>query len=205
MDALIKQGILFEIFLQFSLPPPIQCWNSDADVERCLWGCWGGGGRGWVSVNWQKDSQFKCVSGLLSMIAVTGRLQFLSTFEVIDIQIQEFISIVIYSYLEKSCRKKCTRQSWKVLWLVLSSLFFRKRKKFETMAREAMALCLRVLKESNKSRFDSYSVRNNVLVISHITFRDCRVQFFPDNLARNSCTQRKCQVLGHCVYSSQAL
>ena len=41
-----------------------------------------------------------------------------------------------------------------------------------------MALCLRVLKESNKSRFDSYSVRNSVLIISHITFRDCRVQFF---------------------------
>ena len=33
-------------------------------------------------------------------------------------------------------------------------------------------------KESNKSRFDSYSVRNSVLIISHITFRDCRVQFF---------------------------
>ena len=73
------------------------------------------------------------------------------------------------------------------------------------MAREAMALCLRVLKESNKSRFDSYSVRNSVFVISHITFRDCRVQYFPDNLARNSCTQRKCQVLEHCVNSSQAL
>ena len=46
------------------------------------------------------------------------------------------------------------------------------------MAREAMAVCLRVLKESNKSRFDSYSVRNGVLIIPYITFRDCRVQFF---------------------------
>ena len=43
------------------------------------------------------------------------------------------------------------------------------------MAREAMDICLRVLKESNKSRFDSYSVRNSVLLISHATFRDCRV------------------------------
>ena len=43
-------------------------------------------------------------------------------------------------------------------------------KKFERMAREAMDICLRVLKESNKSRFDSYSVRNSVLIISHITF-----------------------------------
>ena len=39
---------------------------------------------------------------------------------------------------------------------------------------------LRVLTESVKSRFDSYSVRNSVLIISHITFRDCHVHiFFP--------------------------
>ena len=51
-----------------------------------------------------------------------------------------------------------------------------------------MDVCLRVLKESNKSRFDSYSVRNSVLIISHITFRDCRVHIFSDNLSRNSYT-----------------
>ena len=55
------------------------------------------------------------------------------------------------------------------------------------MTREAMDLCLRLLKESNKSRFDSYSVRNSVLIISHITFRDCLVHIFSDNLSRNSC------------------
>ena len=44
-----------------------------------------------------------------------------------------------------------------------------------------------MLKESNKSRFDSYSVRNSVLNISHITFRDCRVHIFSNNLSRNSC------------------
>ena len=49
-----------------------------------------------------------------------------------------------------------------------------------------MDVCLRVLKESNKSRFDSYSVRNSVLIISHITFWDCRVHIFSDNLSRNS-------------------
>ena len=48
-------------------------------------------------------------------------------------------------------------------------------------------VCLRVLKESNKSRFDSYSVRKSALIISHITFRDCRVHSFCDNLSRNSC------------------
>ena len=57
------------------------------------------------------------------------------------------------------------------------------------MAGEAVDICLRVLKESNKSRFDSYSVRNSVLIISHITFRDCRVHMFSDNLSRNSCIQ----------------
>ena len=60
-------------------------------------------------------------------------------------------------------------------------------RKFERMAGEAMDICLWVLKESNKSRFDSYSVRNSVLIISHITFRDCRVHIFSDNLSRNSC------------------
>ena len=42
-----------------------------------------------------------------------------------------------------------------------------------------MDTCLWVLKENNKSRFYSYSVRNSVLRISYITFRDCRVHIFP--------------------------
>ena len=50
-----------------------------------------------------------------------------------------------------------------------------------------MDICLQVLKESNKSRFDSYTARNRVLIISHITFRDCRVHIFNDNRPRNSC------------------
>ena len=50
-----------------------------------------------------------------------------------------------------------------------------------------MDVCSRVLKESNKRNFDSYSVRNSVLIISHITFRDCRVHIFADNLSPNSC------------------
>ena len=35
-----------------------------------------------------------------------------------------------------------------------------------------------VLKESGKSRFDSYGVRNGVLIISRITLRDYRVHTF---------------------------
>ena len=57
------------------------------------------------------------------------------------------------------------------------------------MAREAMDVCLRALKESNKSSLYSYSVRNRVLllIVSHIALRDCRVHIFSDNLSRNSC------------------
>ena len=41
-----------------------------------------------------------------------------------------------------------------------------------------MDICLRVVKESNNSRFDGYSARNSVLNISHVTFRDCRLHIF---------------------------
>ena len=85
---------------------------------------------------------------------------------------------------EKGCRKKCTRQSRKVLWVVLSSPFFKQVWKNGERGHGRM---FRVLKESNKSRFDSYSVRNSVLIISQITFRNFRVHIFSDNLSRNSC------------------
>ena len=41
-----------------------------------------------------------------------------------------------------------------------------------------MDICLRVVKESNNSRFDGYSARNSVLNISHVTCRDCRLHMF---------------------------
>ena len=53
------------------------------------------------------------------------------------------------------------------------------RKKIERIARVTMDVCLLVLKESSKSRFENYSVKNSVLVISHITFRDRCVHIFP--------------------------
>ena len=60
---------------------------------------------------------------------------------------------------------------------------------FEKMAGEIRpwTFVFRVLREGNKSRFDSYSVRNSELIVSHITFRDCREHIFSDNLFRNSC------------------
>ena len=77
-------------------------------------------------------------------------------------------------------------------------------KKFERMAQQAVDVCLRVLEESNKRRFDNYTVRNSVLIISHITSRDCRVHIFADNLSRNSCiceTNRGIQVASFKVWS----
>ena len=96
----------------------------------------------------------------------------------------DFIILYIYSYFEKGCRKKCTRQSRKVLWVVLRSLFFIAILK---EWHERPWTLFPSAKGSSKSRFDSYSVRNSVLIISHITFRDCRMHIFSDNLSRNSC------------------
>ena len=56
--------------------------------------------------------------------------------------------IFVYSYFEKVCRKKCTRQSRKVLWVVLSSMFFKEIWMNGTRGHG------RVCEGSNKSRFD---------------------------------------------------
>ena len=84
----------------------------------------------------------------------------------------------------KSARDNCERYCgwfWAHCW----------SKKFERRAGEAMDICLWVLKESNKSWFDGYCVRNSVLIISHVTFGDCRVHIVSDNLSRNSCSWQK--------------
>ena len=59
------------------------------------------------------------------------------------------------------------------------------QKKIERIAREAMDICFPVLKESHESRFDSHSVRNRVLFISHIAILDCCVHiFFPQPFSK---------------------
>ena len=50
--------------------------------------------------------------------------------------------------------------------IVGNTEFTQSSTKFERMAQEAMDVCLRALKESNKSIFDGYSVRNSLLIIS---------------------------------------
>ena len=67
------------------------------------------------------------------------------------------------------------------------SFFF--SKKFESIGTKGrMQMCLRVLKESNKSRFDSYSRQEPCT--DHIPYYLSglsRAHFFSDNLSRNSC------------------
>ena len=43
-------------------------------------------------------------------------------------------------------------------------------------------------------------VRNGVLIISHITFRGCRVHILPDNLSRNSCIPDVYWYKEHTIY-----
>ena len=80
----------------------------------------------------------------------------------------------------KSARDNSERYCGR-FWVLLSS------KKFERMAQETMDLCFQMLKESTNRRFNRYSVRNSVLIKSHITFRDCRLHIFSDNLSWSSC------------------
>ena len=77
---------------------------------------------------------------------------------------------------EKGCRKKCTQQSRKVLWVVLSSLFFNDIWKNDERGHGSVFASANGKQQNYK--FDSYSVRNSVLIISHIIFRDCRVHIF---------------------------
>ena len=72
-------------------------------------------------------------------------------------------SAVCIPLFRRRLSEQCRRQSqwycgW--FWIHCSS------KHFERMTRKAMDVCLLVLKLSNKSRFDSYSVRN----IDHIPY-----------------------------------
>ena len=55
-------------------------------------------------------------------------------------------------------------------------------------------MCLRVLKESNKSRFDSYSRQKQC--IDHIPhyLSGLSVHIFSDNLSRNNCIMQRQQV-----------
>ena len=64
------------------------------------------------------------------------------------------------------------------------------QRNLKELARKDMEMCLRVLEESNKSRFDSYSRQEQC--IDHILYYPSGLSraLFSDNLSRNSCIQR---------------
>ena len=88
-----------------------------------------------------------------------------------------FCLFVFISYFEKGCRKKCTRQSRKVLWVVLSSLLFQKNLK--EWQERPWTYVYECLWKATKVGSTATVVRKSVLIISHITFRDCPVHVFP--------------------------
>ena len=92
----------------------------------------------------------------------------------------------VYSYFEKGCRKKCTLKSRKVLWVVSSALIFKEIWKNGTGGHGHMFASAKG-KQQKYACSTATVVRNSVLMISHITFRDCRVHIFSDSLSRNSC------------------
>ena len=72
LGSLLKQYILFENLLQYSLPHTLykvetRKKNLDTRVQHCLWG----EGRGWTCVNWMPQNN-KSVPRLLSTIVVSG-------------------------------------------------------------------------------------------------------------------------------------
>ena len=60
------------------------------------------------------------------------------------------------------------------------------QRNLKDVTRSHRGLMFASAKGNNKSRFDSYSVRNSVLIICHITCRECQVQFFFPTI-QNSC------------------
>ena len=75
LDSLLKQCILFEKFLQFSLPPPYRKLKLekilDTRVQHCLWGV----GRGWTCVNWKTPQKCRSVPRLcISNLTISSDL-----------------------------------------------------------------------------------------------------------------------------------
>ena len=89
------------------------------------------------------------------------------------------------SYFEEGCRKKCMRQSRKVLWVVLSSLFIKEIWKNGPRRHGRMfAYVCECESRATKVGLTATVVRNSVLIISHITLS--RAHFFPTTFS-NSC------------------
>ena len=74
------------------------------------------------------------------------------------------------------------------------------QRNLKELVRQAEEMCLRVLKESNKSRFDRYSCQKQC--IDHIPYylSELSRAHFSDNLSRNSCIQKPLAVKTFLLY-----
>ena len=103
---------------------------------------------------------------------------------------------IVYSYFEKCCRKKCTLQSRKVLWVVSSALIFKEIWKNGTgghghmfaSAKGKQQKYVRQL-QSSGTVYWSYPI---------LPFGIVACTFFSDNLSRNSCIKYDGKVRGWC-------
>ena len=89
-----------------------------------------------------------------------------------------------YSYFEKGCRKKYTWQSQKVLWVFWVHCYSKKLGRVAQETMDGTYVCLWVIKQHNKSTFDSYSV----LIIPYpiLTFGIVACTFFPTTLLKTA-------------------
>ena len=91
----------------------------------------------------------------------------------------------VYSYFEKGCRKKCTRQSRMVLWVVFSSLFFKEIWKNGTTRGHGYMSASAEGKQKKSVR----QLQCEEQYIDHIPYylSGLSSAHFSDNLSRNSC------------------
>ena len=93
--------------------------------------------------------------------------------------------LYVYSYFEKGCRKKVHATILKGIVGDFKCTVFQRNLK-ESYGRPLIYVC-ECWRKVTKVGSTATVVRNSVLIISHITFRDCRVHFILDKLSRNSC------------------
>ena len=87
----------------------------------------------------------------------------------------------IYSYFEKGCEKRYTQQSWRVLWVILSSLFFKENWKNDTGGHRGI-----VANAKRKQQWKIQQLQCQEQGIDHIPYYLCRLSrvHFCDNLSR---------------------
>ena len=98
----------------------------------------------------------------------------------IIIFVRNYLTVLVYSYFEKGCRKKYTRQSQKVLWVVLRALFFKEIWKSGTGGGGGVdGHMFTSAKGKKQTKWDRQLQSLGTVVISHITFRDRLVHIPP--------------------------